>query len=51
MKIRITKSVAKVTHEKQCLMCEAWFISNRTTAKYCSNSCRIGFYLMLHPKQ
>lgn len=38
--IKDTKKGGKVTYSRECLECSQLFLSNRTTALYCSNSCR-----------
>jgi hypothetical protein len=39
--IRKKTKTGKTPHEKVCLNCEKAFLSNRTTAKVCSDRCRV----------
>lgn len=38
---RMTKSKARLKYEHKCEHCSKEFISNRITAKYCSDNCRV----------
>jgi uncharacterized OB-fold protein len=42
--VRPTKGKGRLIYEHTCNNCGKDFISNRRTAKYCSNSCRISWY-------
>jgi hypothetical protein len=39
--IRKKTKTGRTPHEKVCLNCKRAFLSNRTTAKVCSDSCRV----------
>lgn len=45
MFVKPTKSNAKLKYEHECGWCGKTFISNRKTAKFCSNSCRVQYHL------
>jgi hypothetical protein len=42
--IKATKSKARLIYEHKCKHCNCDFISNRKTAVYCSDSCKVSFY-------
>lgn len=42
--IKQTKSKARLIYEHKCKNCQCDFISNRKTAVYCSNACKVSFY-------
>ncbi len=42
--IKLTKSKGRMKYEHKCNHCCNDFISNRLTAKYCSDNCRIYAY-------
>ena len=41
--VRLCKS-GRVQHTHICLACKKEFISNRTTAKYCSDKCKVYYF-------
>lgn len=44
----IKESNGKVRYSKKCPVCERDFLSSRSTAVYCSNSCKQGAYYYRH---
>lgn len=44
----IKESNGKVRYSKKCPVCECDFLSSRSTAKYCSNSCKQEAYYYRH---
>jgi hypothetical protein len=44
LKVRLTTKKARLKYERKCLYCLSDFISNRKTALFCCDNCRVYYH-------